>query len=61
MPADPAQLAADEAEVIRQLRALRREGGGSGYGELRIPVADDRVQVIETSRKIKVDSVTTSR
>lgn len=53
----PSQLAADEAAVIRQLRALRRDGGGSGYGEIRIPVADDRVQVIEVTTKVKVDTV----
>ena len=45
--------ASDEAEVIRQLRAIRREGGGSGYGEIRVPVADDRVQVVEVTRKVK--------
>lgn len=46
----------DEAELIRQLRELRKGQGGTGHGRIYAEVRDDRVQFIEATRKTKVDS-----
>lgn len=45
----------DEAELIRQLRELRKDQGGTGHGRIYAEVRDDRVQIIEATRKTRVD------
>jgi hypothetical protein len=46
----------DEAELIRQLRELRKDQGGTGHGRIYAEIRDDRVQLIEATRKTKVDN-----
>ena len=49
------QRATDEATVIQELRSLFRDTGGTGHGRLTVEVRDDRVQLIEPARKVRVD------
>jgi len=49
------KTAKDEAAVVRELRALRQEEGGTGHGRLVVEVRDDRVQVVEATKKIRLD------